>query len=71
MRVALDICAPFAYAGSMTGKALRSWMTEHRHSVRTLAAALEMHPSTVQRYRDGTLPVPRAVELALETLGGR
>ena len=50
---------------------LRAWMTAHRYSVRTLAADLGVHPATIQRYRDGTLKVPRAISLALETLSAR
>lgn len=49
----------------MTGDEFRAWMDEHGYSVRSLARALEREPRTIQRYRDGSLPVPRVVELAL------
>lgn len=49
----------------MDSTALRAWMTQHSYSVRTLAAALDLAPATIQRYRDGTYEVPRTVELAL------
>ena len=71
LRVALVITRGMLYSLRMTGTQLRAWMTQRRYGIRVLAAALELHPSTVQRYRDGTLQVPRVVELALETLEGR
>lgn len=49
----------------MTADEFRSWMESHGYSVRSLARALEREPRTVQRYRDGSLPVPRVIELAL------
>ena len=52
----------------MTGTELRAWMTRHGYSIHRLAGALGIHASTVQRYRDGSLKVPRLVELALPTL---
>lgn len=50
---------------SVTSDELRAWMREHGYTVRSLARALEREPRTIQRYRDGGLPVPRVVELAL------
>ena len=47
---------------------LRAWMTAHGYTVRSLARALEREPRTIQRYRDGSLPVPRVIELALRGL---
>ena len=52
----------------MTSSGLREWMKRKRYSIRLLSDALGLHPSTVQRYRDGSLPVPRTVELAVEHL---
>lgn len=52
----------------MTGTELRAWMTRHHYSIHRLADTLGIHASTVQRYRDGSLKVPRLVELALPTL---
>jgi hypothetical protein len=52
----------------MTGADLRAWMARHRYSIRALSEVLEIHPSTLQRYRQGQLPVPALVELALKTV---
>ncbi len=43
----------------------RAWMTAHGYSVRRLADELGVRPSTVQRYRDGTRPIPKVIEVAL------
>lgn len=55
----------------MTNDDLRAWQTRHRYTGSALARALDVHPSTVQRWRDGTLPVPTVVTLALEALAAR
>lgn len=52
----------------MTRDELRAWMTEHRYSVRVLAATLGVSQSTVQRWRDGTRGVPPYLDRALSTL---
>ena len=52
----------------MDNLALRAWMAEYRYTGATLARLLDVHPSTVQRWRDGNLVVPRMAALALETL---
>lgn len=52
----------------MTSTELRDWMVAHRYGVRSLARALGLHPSTVQRYRDGVLPIPPVAALALRAL---
>lgn len=52
----------------MTADELRAWMDDHGYSVRSLARALEREPSTIQRYRVGTSPIPRVIELALRGL---
>ena len=49
----------------MTIDALRAWMTENEYSVRRLAGALGVAPQTVQRWRDGSRPVPPWLHLAL------
>lgn len=46
-------------------------MAAHGYSVRGLARELGYAPSSVERWRAGEWPVPRAVELALEALGRR
>ena len=43
----------------------KDWMDANEYSVRGLAAALKREPRTIQRYRDGSLKVPRVVDLAL------
>ncbi len=48
----------------MSGAELRAWMVAHQYSVRTLADALGLNASTVQRYRDAPI-VPPVVALAL------
>lgn len=52
----------------MTAEELRAWMKEHGWTVRALAASLGTYPSTVQRYRDGTRPIPPMLEVALRGL---
>ncbi len=52
----------------MTGSELKAWMSKNRWGIHRLADEMGIHPSTVQRYRDGTLPVPRLVEIAVEYL---
>ena len=52
----------------MTGTQLRAWMAQRRWTIQGLADRLDLHPSTIQRYRDGTLPVTTTVELALKSL---
>lgn len=49
----------------VTADELRAWMREHGYSVRGLAAETGHSPATVQRYRDGSLVIPRVFELAL------
>jgi hypothetical protein len=53
---------------AVDAREIRAWMTAHRYTVRGLATALGINYRTVQRYRDGHLPVPRAIELALQAL---
>jgi len=47
---------------------LKDWMVKRRWTVRGLAERLDVHPSTLQRYRTGELDIPRVVELALRTV---
>lgn len=49
----------------VTADELRAWMRERGYSVRALAAETGHAPATVQRYRDGSQPIPRVFELAL------
>lgn len=53
---------------AVTADDLQGWMSKHGYSVRTLAAATERASTTIQRYRDGTLAIPRVFELALRGL---
>ena len=55
----------------MTSDELRSWMSQNAYTVRGLAGELRVAPTTVQRWRDGTHPVPHLVELAVRTLKPR
>lgn len=43
-------------------------MARHRWTIRALGDELDLHPSTLQRYRDGSYPVPRVVEIAIAHL---
>ncbi len=52
----------------MPSTELRAWMKANRYSIHALAEAIDYHPSTVQRWRTGELPVPVVVALALKTL---
>jgi DNA-binding transcriptional regulator YiaG len=52
----------------MTPAELRDWMAAHGHSVRGLAALLEVSPSTVQAWRDGTYAIPPYLWRALKHL---
>ena len=52
----------------MNGTELRDWMTRHRWSIHRLADELDVHASTIQRYRTGELKITRVVELAIETV---
>ena len=47
----------------MTAGELKAWMTLECWSVRSLAIYLGRNPATVQKWRKGTLPIPRYVEL--------
>ena len=53
----------------MTPAAFRAWMLAHAWTVRGLAVALRVAPSTVQRWRYGSRPVPPYLPIALSTLG--
>ena len=48
---------------------LRAWMLKHHYSIPRLASELGISPRQVSYYRSGEWPVPRAVALALKTLG--
>ncbi len=52
----------------MSKTELRAWMTAHRWGIHALAVEMGIHPSTLQRYRAGTLPIPKVVVLALRTV---
>jgi len=52
----------------MTGEELREWMQAHGYSVRKLAAALGVQPSSVQFWRTGTHKCPKLLPLALKGL---
>ena len=68
MRALCDVTSIMRYSLRMTGKELRAWMKQRRWTISALAARLDKHPSTIQRYRDGTLDVPITIELALKAL---
>jgi hypothetical protein len=59
----------------VTAAELRALMSERGYSVRGLARALEAEtlrpvwPSTVQRWRKGTHPIPDWVPVVIEELG--
>lgn len=48
---------------------LKGWMAANRYSVRTLAAAVGVSPSTVQEWRNAG-EMPQVVVLALASLEG-
>jgi len=48
---------------------LKTWMAANRYSVRTLAVAVGVSPSTVQEWRNAG-EVPQVVALALASLEG-
>ena len=54
----------------MQASELKDWMKGRRWTVAALSRELELHPSTIQRWRNGH-KIPRAVELALERLEQR
>ena len=54
--------------GRVTPEAFRVWMAAHQWTVRGLAIALGVAPSTIQRWRDGSRPVPPYLNMALRTL---
>jgi predicted transcriptional regulator len=55
----------------MEPQALRQWINDHRYTVGRLSRALEVDRSTVHRYLNGTTPIPKTLELALEALANR
>lgn len=52
----------------MNGSDLRTWMTANGYTVRGLAAALQVAPSTVQNWVSGKYPMPNHIALALRAL---
>ena len=52
----------------MTSQELKRWMAAHGYSVRRLALALEVNPSTVQRWREGAHEIPPYLIHALNAL---
>lgn len=53
---------------NMEPDALRGWMDKHGQTSATLAIELGVNRATVYRWLNGTTPIPRSVELALEAL---
>ncbi len=49
----------------MTGDELKAWMTANGWTVRGLAAELKVAPSSIDRWRDDTHPIPETVVIAL------
>ena len=49
----------------MDSRELRGWMARNGYTVRGLASALGVRPSTVQRWRMGERAIPTYLELAL------
>ena len=52
----------------MTAADLTTWMTAHRYNKSQLADALGIARSTLDRYLDGSVDVPKVVRLALKAL---
>ena len=52
----------------MTAADLTAWMTAHRYNKSQLAEALGIARSTLDRYLDGSVSVPKVVRLALIAL---
>ena len=52
----------------MTRDELREWMKKHRWSVPGLAAQLEVHPTTVQRWRSGGRRLPGDLAVRLRAI---
>jgi transcriptional regulator with XRE-family HTH domain len=44
---------------------LRRWLADHGFTRERLAGALEVHETTVYRWLNGSVAIPRTVELAL------
>lgn len=53
----------------MTASELRAWMSERGWSVRRLASALDVMPSTVQRWRDGHHSISTSHARVIQALG--
>ena len=51
----------------MRANDLKDWMQSHRWTVAALSRELDVHPSTIQRWRNGST-IPKVVALALETV---
>ena len=49
---------------------LKQWMRTHERTVRGLAGELAVQPSTVQRWRNGSRPIPVYLHLALAGITG-
>ena len=52
----------------MTSADLAAWMAAHRYNKARLAYDLGIARSTLDRYLDGSRPVPMVVRLALKAL---
>ena len=48
---------------------LRDWIERSDYTVTSLAAQLGVEQSTVYRWRNGTVPIPESIDLALRQLG--
>ena len=55
----------------MTPEDLKLWMAAHGYTYRSLADALGVSRSTVERWRSGEHPVRQTAVLALERLATR
>lgn len=55
----------------MTAQDLREWMDEFGYSVNALAGRLDVAPSSVQRWRDGTHPITHMTAIAIRALPPR
>lgn len=47
---------------------MRQWIERNGYTRERLARELDVHPRTIYRWLDGSVAIPRAIELALKGL---